>query len=762
MRRKDGSSAVFISGGGSDVTGPVGATADDVATFNGTTGTLIKDSGVAISNLPKLNALNTFTMKQTISAAVALALTNAAAEIDFGATADVKLARNGAASLGLTGSLGATGLLAAGGSSGLFGYDADAVAVGAAVSLFDGISAYVVLKALGANSLGTGTSDKLSAYGFDARSQKLTSVANGSASDDGAAFGQIATAIAALSSVYQPLDSDLTAIAALATTSYGRSLLTVANAAAAQTLLGLVIGTNVQAWDADLDALAGLTSAANKIPMFSGSHTATLLGLDTDGTLAANLDTNVPSQKAAKTYVDARFPASATADDIATFNGVTGKIIKDSTVPVAQVPSANEKAALAGTDGTPSATDKFVTDSDLRINQTALTLAQAILTLKPSMYLTLGSGGAGLTDQSGNGRNGTGAGAITIGGGTSLNSASAGSTSFNGTANKITTTYAPFATGSQRTFMGWATVATLAGSFNVFGGLGANAPGLTANDSLNGATWLTATGANAGWTGSWPTLLTVFWALTYDDSAHTAELFINGTSRGVVSTTSGYVTPGNLQIGQGHNTFFWSGLQSDFVVYERLLSPGAISWLYRIGTGHGKDWGIVNALPTGALYGDTCVYIAANNTNGGVYWNLIYDGQGSFPWKVVGGPPLWSEVVTAESRTTASYGALTTAGPSITVPLAGDYDVSVGSMVEMSTAGHIGFMSYDIGATGAVDADGLETISRSANEEWPPGIRKRRKTSLAASTALVAKYKPDGTAVTWEMRTMEAKPIRVG
>jgi hypothetical protein len=43
---------------------------------------------------------------------------------------------------------------------------------------------------------------------------------------------EVTAAISALSLVYQPLDSDLTAIAALTTTAYGRGLLTLANTAA--------------------------------------------------------------------------------------------------------------------------------------------------------------------------------------------------------------------------------------------------------------------------------------------------------------------------------------------------------------------------------------------------------------------------------------------------------------------------------------------------------------------------------------------------
>lgn len=169
----------------------------------------------------------------------------------------------------------------------------------------------------------------------------------------------------------------------------------------------------------------------------------------------------------------------------------------------------------------------------------------------------------------------------------------------------------------------------------------------------------------------------------------------------------------------------------------------------------------VTSLPTTDLYvGRRVIYVA--DAANGVYWDLVLtDPNATYPWSALGPVPLVGEVTTAQSLTNGTYSDLATVGPSVTLPLAGDYDVYVEAVHSSVAAGYFSAMSYAIGGTGASDADMAE-VQHSANTDsrWPIS-RTRRKTGLTAVT-LTAKYRNSSVSVTYSNRVIRASPVRVG
>jgi hypothetical protein len=184
----------------------------------------------------------------------------------------------------------------------------------------------------------------------------------------------------------------------------------------------------------------------------------------------------------------------------------------------------------------------------------------------------------------------------------------------------------------------------------------------------------------------------------------------------------------------------------------------------RIPGAQGSALGVTNTLPPNPVDGQECYYLA--DATNGIVWHLKYRAASTsaYKWEYVGGSHLRSDIDTDESTASTTYAALATAGPSITVPLAGDYEIEFGFNGWNSVASLVNNMSFDVGATAASDNDRLMYQGQVTGVAGSASVsRHRTKTGLAAATALVAKYRVSGSGTAnFRNRWMRCHPIRVG
>lgn len=169
------------------------------------------------------------------------------------------------------------------------------------------------------------------------------------------------------------------------------------------------------------------------------------------------------------------------------------------------------------------------------------------------------------------------------------------------------------------------------------------------------------------------------------------------------------------------------------------------------------------SLPGSPTDGDE-IYYAADATNG-VIWHLRYRSASAsaYKWEYIGGGPLYSENSAGITVTSTSYVAAGSADPAVTVPLAGDYDISFGVYGPNMATGTYCYCTIKLGSAAASDTDSIKVYS-DAGGEVNSMSRMIRRTGITISSVLQQQYKADSaaTAVSWSLRWMSVRPVRVG
>lgn len=163
------------------------------------------------------------------------------------------------------------------------------------------------------------------------------------------------------------------------------------------------------------------------------------------------------------------------------------------------------------------------------------------------------------------------------------------------------------------------------------------------------------------------------------------------------------------------------------------------------------------SFPASPADGQEYVYVA--DATNGVFWKFRWYAASSY-WAFVGGPPLYSEVATVETTSSTGYAALSTVGPAIPIPFTADYDVEIGAFLGDDTAADHAYMSYDIGGTGAVDADAVFIREASAAGNAQMSLSRRRRKSGLTAVTLTAKYRVDGGTGVFASRYMAVWPVK--
>lgn len=167
------------------------------------------------------------------------------------------------------------------------------------------------------------------------------------------------------------------------------------------------------------------------------------------------------------------------------------------------------------------------------------------------------------------------------------------------------------------------------------------------------------------------------------------------------------------------------------------------------------NFDILTTLPSSASEGDTCILQAAT----GVFWNLVYTGETTYPWAKIGGPPLFAGGVGGSN---ASEVFTNINCPFIVTPaLKMDALIEVGATSYNGTANAYSQTGLKIGAAATEDflTHHQPNIASAQHGGEANAIRRELASGITVRTEI--RQLSGGIALVFNM-WMKIDPLRVG
>lgn len=158
---------------------------------------------------------------------------------------------------------------------------------------------------------------------------------------------------------------------------------------------------------------------------------------------------------------------------------------------------------------------------------------------------------------------------------------------------------------------------------------------------------------------------------------------------------------------------------------------------------------VVSSLPTSPVVGQQIIYKVAT----GVYWDLIYTGETTYPWAKIGGPAWRKTELATKETTSATY--QTSGAPSLTAPLVMEARFAVGVenavLVTLGKEARVGLFLDGVEI-------GVNAYTAVSNSPSGSGIN-----ALASGKVAQARYKANGVdKAEFYSLYIEIDPLRVG